>query len=147
MSTVFRFLLTAIPLVFMVHPSHADTARDPAEALGAGVVLEAGQIDSSRVAVGTFAVVIYGQGEQHPVSGEWESLETVRGYIQAVDAETLTLALGRDGLPERIAVDRIQTLLLVDWPRRVQAHREAFFEIGGSGQYALSAESSIEVVG
>jgi hypothetical protein len=116
MSTVFRFLLTAIPLVFMVHHAHADTTRDPAEARRAEVVLEAGEIDGSRVDVGAFAVVIHGQGERHPISGEWESLVTVRGYIQAVDAKSLILNRGQKGWLERIAVERIQTLVLVGPP-------------------------------
>ena len=89
-------------------------------ALRAGVVLEAGAIDSSSVAVGAFVVVIYGQGEQHPVSGEWESLTTARGYIRAVDWERrqMTLALGRDRdrWPQPIALHRIQTLVLVSSP-------------------------------
>ena len=83
------------------------------ESLRAGVVLEDGEIDSSTVEVGTFAVVIYGQGERQPVSGERESLTTARGYIQAVDAETLTLALEGDHGAKQIALNRIQTLVLI----------------------------------
>ena len=82
------------------------------EALQAGVVLEAGEIDSSKVRVGVFAEVVYGKGKRDPVSGEWEKLETASGYIKAVDAKSLTLAL-RQGLgKKRIAFARIQTLLL-----------------------------------
>ncbi len=82
------------------------------EALQAGVVLEAGEIDSSKVRVGVFAEVVYGKGKRDPVSGEWEKLETASGYIKAVDAKSLTLAL-KEGLgKKRIAFARIQTLLL-----------------------------------
>ena len=54
MSTIFRFLLTAIALVSMVHSAQADSARDPAEALPAGTILGAGEIDRSTVDVGAF---------------------------------------------------------------------------------------------
>ncbi len=87
------------------------------EALPAGVVLEGGEIDSSKVHVGAFAEVVYGKGEWEPVSGEWEKLVTARGYIKAVDAERLTLALGRSFRKHRkkqIAFARIQTLLLAE---------------------------------
>ncbi len=82
------------------------------EVLLAGVVLKAGEIDSGKVHVGAFAEVVYGKGVRDPVSGEREKLETASGYIKAVDAEGLTLAL-RQGLgKKRIAFARIQTLLL-----------------------------------
>ncbi len=74
------------------------------------VVLEAGEIDSSKVRVGAFAEVVYGKGEQDPFSGQWEKLYTASGYIKAVDAEGLTL--GRGLWKERIAFARIQKLLL-----------------------------------
>ena len=63
--------------------------------------------------MGAFAVIIHGQGDRHPVSGEWEQLVTARGYIQAVDTEKMILARGREGWPEPIVLDRIQTLVLV----------------------------------
>ena len=83
------------------------------EVLPAGVVLlKAGEIDSGKVRVGVFAEVVYGKGARDPVSGEWEKLGTARGYIKAVDAEHLTIAL-RQGLgKKRIAFARIQKLLL-----------------------------------
>ena len=80
------------------------------EALQAGVVLEAGEIDSGKVRVGAFAEVVYGKGEQDPFSGQWEKLYTASGYIKAVDAEGLTL--GRGLWKERITFARIQKLLL-----------------------------------
>ncbi len=118
MSIIFVFWVTAISLLSIATLTYADSASDPAEALRAGVILEAGEIDSSTVEVGAFAVVIHGQGERHPVSGEWKGLETVRGYIQAVDGETLTLAMGRKGRPKPVTLERIQTLVLVGSPTR-----------------------------
>ena len=115
MSTVFPLLVTVM-LLSMVNFPYAESASDAADTLQAGVILEAGEIDSNTVAAGAFAVVIHGQGERHPVSGEWERLETARGYIQAVDAETLTLARGQRGGLERIALERIQTLVLAESP-------------------------------
>ena len=54
------------------------------QALMAGVVLQAGEIDSSKVEVGAYAEVIYGTGERDQVSGKWEKLDTAQGYIKAV---------------------------------------------------------------
>ena len=50
------------------------------QALIAGEVLEAGEIDSSKVKVGAYAEIIYGTGEQDQVSGKWEKLDSVQGY-------------------------------------------------------------------
>ena len=100
----------------LILETYADSAGDLAEPPPAGVILKGGQIDSSTVEVGAFAVVIHGQGERHPVSGEWERLETARGYIQAINAETLTLSQGRDGRQNPMALDRIQTLVLIGPP-------------------------------
>ena len=97
-------------------PATEDTA-EAAEVLRTGVVLEAGEIDSSTVAVGALVVAIHGQGERHPVSGEWGHLVTVRGYVQGVDAGTLTLSRTRDGRTERIALEHIQTLVAPDTVR------------------------------
>ena len=62
MNTTVRFLLTAIALLSMVNHASADSGREDVE-----VVLEAGEIDSSTVEVGAFAVVVYGQGKPHPI--------------------------------------------------------------------------------
>ena len=94
------------------------------EVLSAGVVLEAGEIDSSKVRVGAFAEVVYGKGERDPISGEWEKLVTASGYIKAVDAKSLTLAL-RQGLgKKRIAFARIQKLLLAKSSRDMERLRK-----------------------
>ena len=70
------------------------------QTLLAGVILEAGEIDSSKVEVGSYAEVIYGTGEK---------LSTARGYIQAVDAESLIIS---QGLGKRIAFELIRQLIL-----------------------------------
>ena len=92
MRKVLPFLLAAsgVSLLSMVDPALADSVADTSGAADR-VILEAGEIDSSRVPTGSYVVVIHGQGERHPVSGEWEQLFTSRGYVHAVDAEVLTL--------------------------------------------------------
>ena len=109
-------LIVSALLFLMISHIHADTANAQADAPQAEVVLEAGEIDSSAVEVGAFAVIVYEQEKPHPILREWEKLITARGYVQAVDAETLTLALGQNGKPQRIALDRIQRLTLVGTP-------------------------------
>ena len=79
------------------------------QALIAGEVLQAGEIDSSKVEVGAYAEVIYGTGERDQVSGEWKKLEEAQGYIKAVDQGSLTIS---QGLGKRIAFERIQQLIL-----------------------------------
>ena len=116
MNTTVRFLLTAIALLSMVNHASADSAREDVETIRAEVVLEAGEIDSSTVEVGAFAVVVYGQGERQPTSGEWAKLDTVRGYIKAVDRRRLIVGLEPDGWSKWIALERIQTLILVGSP-------------------------------
>ena len=93
------------------------------EVLLARVVLEAGEIDSGKVRVGVFAEVVYGKGKRDPVSGQWEKLTTASGYIKAVDAERLTIALGEGALKEQIAFARIQKLLLAKSSRDMERLR------------------------
>ncbi len=123
MNTTVRFLLTAIALLSMVNHASADSAREDVE-----VVLEAGEIDSSTVEVGTFAVVVYGKGERYPVSGTWAKLDTARGYVKAIDRQQLILALKPDGWPnwtQRIALERIQTLILAESPSPSSMNRDS----------------------
>ena len=75
----------------------------------AGVVLQAGEIDSSKVKVGAYAEIIYGTGERDQVSGKWKKLEEAQGYIKAVDAEGLVIS---QGLGKRIAFEHMQQLIL-----------------------------------
>ena len=111
MNTTVRFLLTAIALLSMVNHASADSAREDVE-----VVLEAGEIDSSTVEVGALAVVVFGKGERHPTSGAWAKLDTIRGYIKAVDRRRLIVGLEPDGWSKWIALNRIQALVLVSSP-------------------------------
>lgn len=115
MNTAVRLLLAAIALLAMVNHAHADTSRDDTE-----VVLEADEINSSTVEVGAFVVVVYGKGERQPTSGEWAKLDTMQGYVKAVKRRALVLSLERYGWPESIALERIQTLTLVDPPASVR---------------------------
>ena len=90
------------------------------EALQAGVVLEAGEIDSSKVRVGVFAEVVYGKGKRDPVSGDWEKLVTASGYIKAVGAEGLTLGRRfRKKRKKRIAFARIERLIIAESRREM----------------------------
>ena len=82
------------------------------EVLPSGVILEAGQIDSSKVRVGASVAVVYGLGFRNPVSGEWLKLTTARGKVQAVDGQRLLLAVEDDRQSQRIDMERIQTLVL-----------------------------------
>ena len=82
MNTTVRFFLAAIVLLAMVNYAYADSANAQAEASRDEVVLEADEIDSSTVEIGALAVVVYGQEERQPTSGEWAKLDTVRGYIK-----------------------------------------------------------------
>ena len=113
MNTAIRFILTIFSLLCMVSHVHADSVSAQAEASRAEVVLEADGIDSSTVEVGALAVVVYGQGERHPTSGEWAKLDTVRGYIKAVSQRRLIIGLEPDEWSKWIALDRIQTLSLI----------------------------------
>ena len=92
------------------------------QALIAGEVLKAGEIDSSKVKVGAYAEVIYGTGEQDQVSGKWEKLDTVQGYIKAVDAESLTI--GHGFWKEQIAFECIQKLILAESDREIDRLKE-----------------------
>ena len=85
------------------------------DTLLAGVVFEAGEIDSNAVQPGAFVEVIYGKGERHPDTGAWEKLETVRGYLNAIDAERITIG-GRFWKKE-IAHERVQKLTVLDSER------------------------------
>ena len=120
MHSFLGFLGTVILLLAMVNHAHADTGREDTEGLRVGVVLEAGEIDSSTVEVGALVVVVYGQGERHPTSGEWAKLDTARGYVKAVNQRRLIIGQP-DGWSKWIALERIQRLILEEstFPRSV----------------------------
>ena len=92
------------------------------QTLIAGVVLKVGEIDSSKVKVGVYAEVVYGMGEWDQVSGKWEKLDTVKGYIKAVDQEGLTI--GRGFWKKRVAFERIQNLILASSDREIDRLKE-----------------------
>ena len=113
MRIVLGFLGMVILFLGMVNHAQADAARVDAERQRTEVILETGEIDSRTVDVGALAVVVYGQGERHPTLGEWTKLDTARGYIKAVDQRRLIVGLEPDGWSKWIALERIQTLILV----------------------------------
>ena len=88
------------------------------ETLLAGVVFEAGEIDSSTVKPGAYVEIIYGRGERDPVSGKWERLDTAKGYIQAVDAERLII--GEQFWKKEIALERVQKLTILEVAREIK---------------------------
>ena len=92
------------------------SASDIPESVRVEQALTSGQIDSSTVDVGAFVVVVYGQGERHPVSGAWTQLDTVKGSIKAVDSRRLIVGLEPDGWSKWIALEHIQTLSLIGAP-------------------------------
>ena len=108
MDTAIRFLLVAIAFLAIVNHAHADTARDDTE-----VVLEADEINSSTVEVDDFVIVIWRE-KQHSVSGTHTRLDTARGYIKAIDQRRLVIGLEPDGWSKWIALERIQTLSLIE---------------------------------
>ena len=97
------------------------------DTLLAGVVFEAGEIDSNAVQPGAFVEVIYGKGERHPDTGAWEKLETVRGYLKAMDAERITI--GDRFWQKEIAHERVQKLTVLDSER---PRKKLPFEIGAN---------------
>ena len=99
-------------------------ASDVPESVRVERVLTAGQIDSSTVDVGALAMVVYGQGKRHPISAAWTQLDTVRGYIKAVDPRRLIVGLEPDGWSKWIALERIQTLSLMGAPFSGSADRD-----------------------
>jgi len=113
------FLAIAISVTLISGPASAQSSP---QALIAGVVLEAGEIDSSQVKLGAYAEVIYGTGERDQVSGKWKKLDSAQGYIKAVDAESLTI--GRGLWKEQIAFKRIQKLIMAASNREMDRLKE-----------------------
>ena len=66
--------------------------------------------------MGASVTIVYGLGLRDPLSGAWPGLARAKGTIQAVNGERLLLALeGRDSV-QRIDLERIQGLDLVEAP-------------------------------
>ena len=117
-------VLTLFAVLLAANAEVDAAASDVPESVRVEQVLIAGQIDSSTVDVGALAVVVYGQGERHPVSGAWPQLDTVRGSIKAVDSRRLIVSLEPDGWSKWIALERIQTLSLIGAPLSNSADRD-----------------------
>ena len=121
------FVIVALTLFASLLAADAQVdaaASDGPESVRVERVLTAGQIDSSTVDVGALAVVVYEQGERHPISGAWTQLDTVRGSIKAVDSRRLIVGLEPDGWSKWIALERIQTLSLIGAPFSSSADRD-----------------------
>ena len=93
------------------------------DTLLAGGIFGAGEIDSSSVQPGAFVEIIY--GERHPDTGAWEKLDTVRGYLKAIDADHI--AIGGRFWQKEIALERVQKLTVLDSdsPARKSARAQA----------------------
>ena len=118
-------LIVSVLLLSMVNHAHADSASVQAEAPRAEVVLEAGEIDSSTVEVGTLSVVIYEREERQSLSGTQALLDTARGYIKAVNQRRLIVGLEPDGWSKWIALERIKTLTLAGSLTQRSADRDS----------------------
>ena len=117
------------------------------EVLPSGVILEAGQIDSSKVRVGASVAVVYGLGFRNPVSGEWLKLTTARGKVQAVDGQRLLLAVEEDRQSQRIDLERIQWLLALEEDRqsqRIDMERIQTLVLGGRSLSPLGEPGTIQ---
>ncbi len=105
-------------------------------------VLKGSGIDGDKVGIGTFVEVIYGKGERDSISGDWEEQQTLRGYIQAIDAKRLIV--GERFRKKKIALDRIQKLT------PVKNFRQSPIEIGAeilSVRYAINYSDDSEALG
>ena len=105
-------------------------------------VLKDSGIDGGKVKIGTFVEVIYGKGERDAISGDWEEQQTLRGYIQAIDAERLIV--GERFRKREIALDRVQKL------KSIKNLRQSPLEIGAeilSVRYAIDYSDDSEALG
>ena len=79
-------------------------------------LLTGSELDRGQIEIGMLVEVVHGKGPRHRFSGEWAEVATVRGVIEAVNWERRQLVVARegDGRKETIAVDRIQTMMVID---------------------------------
>lgn len=101
-----------LALILFGWPDHTfpDSTSEPP------VTLNSSATDTSKVEVGAWVRVVYGLGYADPVSGRWPRVATVEGTIRAVGGQRLLLALeGQEG-PQRIDLQRIHRLVLLDSP-------------------------------
>ena len=119
-----------------------------------GMVLTGSELTRGRVEVGMLVEVVHGKGPRHRFSGEWAEAATVRGVIEAVnwDRRQMVVAREGDGGKETIAVDRIQTMTMIDHtapgnslmvkemnPDKRVAKKLSYGALGGVGGGALGA--------
>ena len=91
------------------------------EVLRAEVGVKAGETDSSAVEIGAYVAITYGEGERDSISGKWERMTTVRGYIKAVDSERVII--GVDSWKTEIDRDRIHNLIALSAPKMTTGPR------------------------
>lgn len=89
--------------------------------LRAEVGVKAGEIDSNAVEIGAYVTITYGEGERDSISGKWESMATVRGYIKAVNSKRLII--GVDSWKTEIDRDRIHKLIALSAPKKTTGPR------------------------
>ncbi len=96
------------------------------QALLAGTVLESGEMDRSTEEADAFAVVFYGQRERHSLLGDYrEQLVKDRGYIQAVDTETLAMTYERNRRTQLIPLNYIQRPVFIGFPSLKSTDRDS----------------------
>ncbi len=99
------------------------------DTLLARVVFEAGKIDSNAVEIGAYVAITYGEGERDSISGKWERMATVRGYIEAVDSERVII--GVDSWKTEIDRDRIHNLIARNEKRDEDSASRTIKKLGG----------------
>ena len=109
--TITKSFLTAIAFLAVVHDTEAEAAGDKTPTQQSSLALKPCEIGSISVKVGAFAVVTYWRGEGPPLFGDYRGqLSTARGFIQAIDGDSLTLTQSRGLGPKQIAIKSIRAL-------------------------------------
>ena len=101
------FLIVVLTLFAVLLAADAEVdaaASDGPESVRVERVLIAGQIDSSTVDVGAFVVIVYGQGERHPVSGGVDPVGYGQGFHKSRRFAAVDRRLGTGRVVE---VDRL----------------------------------------
>ena len=91
--------------------------------LRAEVGVKAGEIDRNAVEIGAYVTITYGEGERDSISGKWESMATVRGYIKAVNSKRLII--GVDSWKTEIDRDHIHKLIALSAPKKTTGPRSS----------------------
>lgn len=104
MHSFLGFLGTVILFLAMVNHAHTDTGGEDAERLRAGVVLEAGEIDSSTVEVGTLEakeskeITIYVSGYHKTVAALSDAVDEEMSVTGIADFDSLSATYGLMGI-------------------------------------------------